>query len=179
MKRRDFLIFTIGFGASGISAAKPLPKVAFTPSERVGIDDQHWRVIDAAMAHLFPSEEQAPGAADVHATAWLHNALSMPDVDDDHRRFMRRGAIQLEQISRARHNRSFIDLDEKAREAALRTLEEDRDGKAWLRETLRYILEALLSDPVYGGNPDAIGWKWLQHRPGFPRPPKNKRYFLL
>ena len=70
-------------------------------------------------------------------------------------------------------------LDEKQREASLRKLEINAAGKAWLRETLRYIMEALLIDPVYGSNPNAVGWKWLKHRPGFPRPLKDKRYFLL
>jgi len=44
---------------------------------------------------------------------------------------------------------------------------------------LTYLLEALLADPVYAGNPNGIGWKWLQHQPGFPRPTKNKKYFKL
>ena len=39
-----------------------------------------------------------------------------------------------------------------------------------------YIFEALLSDPVYGGNPEGIGWRWLGHRPGFPRPNQRNRY---
>jgi gluconate 2-dehydrogenase gamma chain len=41
---------------------------------------------------------------------------------------------------------------------------------------LYYIFEALLSDPVYGGNPGGIGWQWLEHQPGFPRPPADKIY---
>ena len=31
-------------------------------------------------------------------------------------------------------------------------------------------MEALLTDPAYGGNPDGIGWRWLGHTPGYPRP---------
>jgi gluconate 2-dehydrogenase gamma chain len=27
---------------------------------------------------------------------------------------------------------------------------------------------------VYGGNPDGIGWRWLGHVPGYPRPPADK-----
>ncbi len=179
MKRRDFLIATLGFAASGPLQARSLPAVAFVPDKRLGIDNHHWRVIDMAMQHLFPVEPQAPGAKDVHATAWLHNALLMPDVDETHREFMQSGAHQLEEISGALFDRSFPVLSTAEREKALRSMEETADGKAWIQETLRYILEAMLSDPIYGGNPEGIGWQWLQHRPGFPRPPKNKQYFLL
>ena len=44
---------------------------------------------------------------------------------------------------------------------------------------LTYLLQALLTDPVYGGNPNGVGWKWLHHQPGFPRPPKDETYFKL
>jgi gluconate 2-dehydrogenase gamma chain len=37
-------------------------------------------------------------------------------------------------------------------------------------------MEALLTDPAYGGNPGGIGWRWLQHVPGYPRPPMDKIY---
>jgi gluconate 2-dehydrogenase gamma chain len=54
-----------------------------------------------------------------------------------------------------------------------------RWGRAWLSLLLYYIFEALLSDPVYGGNPGEIGWRWLEHQPGFPRPPADKIYGSL
>ena len=56
---------------------------------------------------------------------------------------------------------------------------EKQGGGRWLRELIHYILEALLSDPVYGGNPGGIGWRWLEHRPGYKRPSPQQRYFLL
>jgi hypothetical protein len=35
---------------------------------------------------------------------------------------------------------------------------------------LAIILEAFFGDPVHGGNPDEVAWKWVGHTPGFPRP---------
>ena len=78
------------------------------------------------------------------------------------------------------YQKSFAGLPHEQREAVLRHMEKNHQrGREWLQEMIRYVFEALLSDPVYGGNPQAVGWKWLQHTPGFPRPPKEKRYFLL
>ena len=64
-------------------------------------------------------------------------------------------------------------------EIALRELEKTGAGRSWITELLHYLFEALLTDPVYGGNPGGIGWKWLDHTPGFRRPSKDKRFFLL
>lgn len=179
MNRRKFLILTVGFTASTVISAKDFPAVFIEPDKRLSLDSHHWQVIDVILDHLFPSEKDAPGSKDVHATAWLHNALLMPDVDPSHRNFMRDGALKIEKASLKIFRKSFTQLDQVQREKVLRQFEEDFEGKSWLRESIRYILEAMLSDPVYGGNTNAIGWKWLKHRPGFPLPTKDKRYFLL
>jgi gluconate 2-dehydrogenase gamma chain len=56
------------------------------------------------------------------------------------------------------------------RDEVLRAIASSTAGDRWLNVIMSYVLEALLSDPVYGGNPQGIGWQWLQHQPGFPRP---------
>jgi gluconate 2-dehydrogenase gamma chain len=45
-----------------------------------------------------------------------------------------------------------------------------------LSSLLKYIFEALLTDPIYGGNPNSMGWEWLDHTPGQPRPNPANRY---
>ena len=55
-------------------------------------------------------------------------------------------------------------------------IEKSSFGESWLSLILYYLIEALLLDPVYGGNPNGIGWKWLEHQPGFPRPNLNQTY---
>ena len=181
MKRREFLLLTAGFalGVALPSQAKKFPNVVIEPNKQVGLSSAQWQIMDTVLNHLFPSEANAPGAKDVYATAWLHNALAMPDTEQSHRDFMRDGLIQLEKLAYKTHQKSFMALSSDKRESTLRTLEQDGEGKAWLRETLRYILEALLTDPVYGGNPESIGWKWLKHQPGFPLPIVGKRYYEL
>ena len=61
----------------------------------------------------------------------------------------------------------------------MRQIEQSRAGRNWLSLLLTYVLEALLADPVYGGNPDGIGWQWLEHQPGYPRPPADKSWYKL
>ncbi len=181
MKRRQFLILTSGFalGATLSVNAKKLPDLVIEPDTKLGLSNSQWKTMDVVLDHLFPSEEDAPGAVDIHATAWIHNALKMPTVEKSHRDFMRNGITLLDKTSQKLHQKTFVQLDEDMRELTLRELEKDHDGNSWIEETLRYILEALLVDPVYGANPDQIGWKWLKHRPGFPLPPADKKYYML
>ena len=85
----------------------------------------------------------------------------------------------LNDLSRQRYQRSFTALDASEQETVLRQIEQSKAGRNWLSLLLTYLLEALLADPVYGGNPGGIGWQWLEHQPGFPTPPEDKSWFKL
>jgi len=159
MDRRTFLIQT-----TGTIAVISTPSLAASPDE--------WQTLAAVQEHLFPSEPDSPGAKDINATAYLDFVLA-----PDEREFIKNGVAQLEKMAQSTESKPFIALSSEQRERLLRRFE--TKDKRWISTILRYILEALLTDPIYGGNPNAIGWKWLEHQPGFPRPPANKRYYLL
>lgn len=135
-----------------------------------------WRTLVAVQDHLFPTTDDAPGAREIHATAYLEKALAEPDMDPDDREFIKNGVTWLDEISRGKQGAAFIGLNERQREEVLRQIEKTGAGRRWLSLLLVYTFEALLSDPVYGGNPGGIGWQWLGHQPGFPRPPARQRY---
>ncbi|MBE9563566.1 MAG: gluconate 2-dehydrogenase subunit 3 family protein [Proteobacteria bacterium] len=184
--RREFLISTTGFMAmlasptlSARFSMDSIPKVVIEPHKKIGLSKLQWQIMARVQEHLFPSEVNAPGAKDIYATAWLHNSLLMPNVELNHLQFIRDGLINLEKLSQTNFQTDFLDLNTAQHETLLRKYEQDNTGNAWIREILRYIFEALLSDPVYGGNHDGIGWKWLKHKSGFPLPPKDKRYYLV
>ena len=141
---------------------------------------QQRQALQAVQEHLFPSDADSPGAADVSAGAYLETAITAPGIDPDTRNTVVNGLGRLQDASRERFEMLFNDLDLEQREQLLRYLADNtRWGRAWLSLLLYYIFEALLSDPAYGGNPGEIGWRWLDHQPGFPRPPADKIYGRL
>lgn len=144
-----------------------------------GFTETDWTTIATVQNHLFPSETDSPGAIEINALSYLHQFLSNPDTDVHVVEFILSGTRALQKLSIDQQHKTFADLSIEQRETLLRDYEKHSAGKRWLITMLNYILEALLTDPVYGGNPDGIGWKWLQHRAGEPRPPAHKRYWLL
>lgn len=177
MKRRTFLI-----GTGGVAAAATLPlawrarpQASLTPD----LPDTAWRTLAAVLAHLFPSEANAPGAAEIDVLAYFKAMLDAPGFDATERASIVQGAAAVETLAANQAGRAFAELSGAERETVLRALEAEPAGRAWLKGMLGYLVEALLADPVYGGNPDGIGWRWLDHNPGFPRPPAGKRWFLL
>jgi gluconate 2-dehydrogenase gamma chain len=141
---------------------------------------QQRQAVRAVQEHLFPSEPDSPSAADINAAAYLEWAITTPGIDPDTRNIIVNGVGRLQDASRERFDILFKGLNFEQREQLLRYLaDKTRWGRAWLSLLLYYIFEALLSDPVYGGNSEEIGWRWLEHQPGFPRPPADKIYGSL
>ena len=138
-----------------------------------------WLTLAAVQEHLFPAGEDTPGAGDIRAIHYLHDTLENPAADGGDREFIVNGVGWLNELLEERYGKPFAALDEAQREEGLRRIEQSAAGSNWLSLLLDYLLEALLADPVYGGNPDGIGWHWLQHQPGFPRPPADKAWYRL
>lgn len=174
LTRRRFLLA----GAGGLAALfAPLDAASeFKSGVRV---ENPWPLLAAVQEHLFPSEIDAPGAREIRALAYLQGVLGDLRGDREEQRFILKGAEWLEDLSRQRHKATFVELDPIRREQVLREVTNTPKGENWVSTLLLYICEALLADPVYGGNPDGIGWAWLAHQPGFPRPTREKRYGAL
>jgi gluconate 2-dehydrogenase gamma chain len=128
---------------------------------------------------LFPAEPDSPGASDINATSYLKNLLEENTFDRDEREFILNGPNWLNELANSEHGKAFAQLTTTQQEQLLQRIARTSAGENWLSLLLLYIFEALLSSPIYGGNPDGIGWRWLEHNPGFPQPTINTSYKKL
>lgn len=177
VSRRHFLQ-----GMSAISAGMLLPvsREANSQSRTTAIPQQApWPTIAAVQEQLFPSEVNSPGAQDINAAAYLKNLLDDAKHDEDERNFILNGPNWLNDLAKTDYQKTFTQLNTTQQEQLLQRIARSNAGENWLSLLLLYIFEALLSSPVYGGNPDGIGWRWLEHNPGFPQPTRNNSYQKL
>ena len=135
-----------------------------------------WVAMVAVQETLWPAGDGVPGAGAVNATGFLDAALVDPGVPPTDLGLVKDGLAQLEVHLRTAGGRppaakAFAALDPCGRALVLESFQATEAGSPWVRRVLRYTLEALLCDPVHGGNPDGIGWAWLDYEPGEPRPP--------
>jgi gluconate 2-dehydrogenase gamma chain len=179
LDRRRFLgrMAALGLIAHGrlalaLDAGPPAP-----PSEWAS--QTPWTTLAAVLAHMLPRGEDVPGADDIHAIVYLHDALENPAADAASRARIVAGAERTEAVAQERYQHPFTALDEAQREAVLRRIENEPGGQRWQSTLLTFLLEGLLADPVYGGNFEQAGWRWLRHQPGFPRPPADKTWYRL
>jgi len=181
VSRRTFLA-----RMAGVSVAALFPLTAAggatqgsETSQEVILTAPQREVLDAVQVHLFPPEPGSPGAREINALAYLEGVLRDAEIDREERQFIRNGVGWLEDLLKDSPEKTFSGLNATQREKMLRKIEQSRAGENWLATLLLYLFEALLCDPVYGGNPNGIGWQWLEHQPGFPRPPADRIYGKL
>lgn len=180
LSRRKF-IATVG-GAALLAGISPLIYKSVTSNNDVtsgsdfnGFNSKQQQVLVAVQMQLFPDDGDGPSAIDIQALDYLQWALQDPENQGDDE-FIAKGIGWLTDLANSTFSQAFTALTLEQQDQLMHTIAKSKAGQNWLSMLLYYLMEALLLDPVYGGNPNGIGWKWLEHQPGFPRPTAETLY---
>jgi len=184
ISRRQFIqtiaVFSASWPIAGMASVKSFGASHIETYKNLS---DPWLTLASVQEHLFPAgdstDQPSPGAKDIAALRFLRNMLDAPDTESEEKSFILNGVNWLNDLSLKNYQSKFINLNTENKETALRQIETSNAGNRWLSLIMSYLIEALLSDPVYGGNKDQQGWKWLEHIPGYPTPSVDKVYFKL
>ncbi len=187
LSRRSFLKSAAGASAIGMSAGMTLPAFSLTLTDKNALAElvktDPWKTLDATLMHLLPdsplSASNGPSAKDINALAYLHQVMTVQPTEQAEKDFIFKGVGWLNGFANTEYKKTFVELNMSEKERLLTGISRSRAGENWLNTLLNYIFEAMLSPPAYGGNPNGIGWQWLDHQAGFPLPKAGQRYFEL
>lgn len=184
LSRRHFLK-----SAAGASAVIVLPVSAISASRDVSdidlqklnelIKTDPWLTLNATLNQLLPKSPTGPSAIDIKALNYLYGVMTIQPTADDEKAFVLKGVGWLNGYAQSQKGKNFVDLPFDEKEILLKNISKSRAGENWLSTLVSYIFEAMLSSSSYGGNPNGIGWQWLEHQAGFPLPKIGQRFFEL
>lgn len=177
VSRRQF-VQRMGILSAGMFLPVTL-KAATATQKQLAPAPAPWPTIAAVQEQLFPKEPDSPGASDINAASYLKNLIDEPQFDRHEQNFILNGPTWLNDLANNQHGKPFPQLSSAQQQQLLQEIAQSTAGENWLSLLLSYIFEALLSSPIYGGNPDGIGWRWLEHNPGFPQPNATNTYQKL
>lgn len=126
--------------------------------------EDKWRILQSIQNHLFPKYASFPDAETVASVRFLKMVSRDASFDQSDLVFIFEGV----EVFRERGWKNLLDDAEKER--ILQQFTQTTFGRNWISLVLNYTFEALLGDPIYGGNVGEKGWKSLSHHPGRPRP---------
>jgi len=181
LSRRQFVKGALAFGImSQIPFAISCSQK--TGNEEVLIDIDHetypldLKLIQDVQEILFPKDNLGPGAKELKADKYLIWTLNDNRIDPWDNEQLIKGFRRLNSTSKEHHNKKFIQLSKKQQEDLIAQISISDWGQTWLSRMLTIIFEAMYANPNYGSNPEEIGWKWLNHKAGFPQPTKEQIY---
>jgi len=125
---------------------------------------------------LFPNDGNGPSANDINALNYIQWVISDSRMDSTEVDYIINGIKWIEETSEETFSDDFLELSEKKKKKLIVIVSKEGWGENWLSVVLTFIFEALLSDSQYGGNTKSVGWKWLNHNPGYPRPTEDLLY---
>ena len=128
--------------------------------------------ISIVQKDLFPSTGLVPSSKYINANFYLNKILTHSRVTLEDKIFIRDGVKWLNEEAVTKYKKVYVRLSKKQRQKVLKDVADSDWGESWLATIMTYLLEAMLGDPIYGGNKSEIGWKWLNHKGGLPRPTK-------
>jgi gluconate 2-dehydrogenase alpha chain len=124
--------------------------------------------LDALFEQLFPADEYGAGASSIGVVQYLDRALTGPYAR--HLETYRLGVYALDAESVHRCNKPFVEADPLYQQELIVALEQGLapsfraiDGKAFFELARSHLQEGLFADPVYGGNRNKAGWRFLGH----------------
>lgn len=155
------------------------------------------RLITAMAERIFPSDDGTPGATDAHVVNYIDGQLHGPwgqgqreyrsgpflkpastghgwQYDLTPAQAYRHALPQFDSYVKNKYGKSFVNLSATDQDAALTTLEGGLITSMSNPSALDFwglfranVLEGLFGDPLYGGNHNMVGWRWI----GFPGNP--------
>ena len=117
---------------------------------------------------LFPKAKELG----INTADYISIVLRHSRITQEEKRFLKNGARWLNESSVELFKRQYTKLSAKERQEVLKSITREKWGSSWCDTVLRYTFEAAFGDPIYGGNNNEAGWKWLAFKGGEPRPTK-------
>jgi len=155
MKRRTFIVATSIFGASTVLNSQEIKNE----------NTLSLLIIDNIFDILFPKTQTMPSAKEFNATSYLKINSYHKSFDIDDRDYILQGALDFNDSFP-----NFLKSTQEEKENIINRTNNSEYGESWLTKLVYYGMEAMLSDPIYGGNKGEIGWKSLSHQTGRPQP---------
>ena len=175
LSRKHFIRAIVAGGVLTQFPISAFSSTIFSNQEKYLTDSQS-EIIKAVQNILFPSDGNGPGAKEINAFDYLQWVLSDKEMDPDEVKYVYNGIDWVNETSEEVFSKQFVSLSNTERENLIEKISHESWGESWLSVVLTFIFEALLCDPQYGGNPNQMGWNWLNHKPGQPRPTKELLY---
>jgi len=117
---------------------------------------------------LFPQAQKLQ----IQTAPYMHIVFHHSRITQEDKLFIKNGVKWLNEEAIKMYKNPYIKLSASKRQEVLRSIAQTQWGDSFIYNIMGYLFEAMLGDPIYGGNNAEAGWRWLAFEGGAPRPKK-------
>ena len=129
-------------------------------------------ILKAMQQDLLHGTDAMPSYEQINPNKYLLIIFNHSRIGDDEKEYLRNGARWLNEEALEMYEKPYASLDADKRQRVLISFSSHDWGESYIYKVLSYMMESMLGDPIYGGNKNGSGWKFLGHRGGQPSPKK-------
>lgn len=146
----------------------------------VMVDDKLYQIntedLRLVLDILLPDSEEGPGALAIKADIYFMWLVADNRVDIYRRTKLISGIKQISELAEKDFSKPMQKMSQPELEELIKIVSSTTWGEKTLSLAMTVCFEAMFANPVYGSNPDFIGWKWLNFNGGIPQPTKKNKY---
>ncbi|WP_434638317.1 gluconate 2-dehydrogenase subunit 3 family protein [Sulfurimonas sp. NW7] len=117
---------------------------------------------------LFPQAQHLG----IQTAPYMQKIFHHSRISDADKTFLKNGVKWLNEEAIQSYRQEYTKLSPMQRQSILENITQTEWGESFVYDVMNYMFEAMLGDPVYGGNNKEAGWQWLNFKGGQPRPQK-------
>lgn len=176
MQRREFLIYSSAIvlsEARSYAYAKKV-KLLASPFQTIFLLYKDMfeikRSIFTDLKYFFDKEFTPPKIVELNSVEYLAGVLEDSRLEKDRREYILQGVTWLDESAEEMFLKKYVALHVEQREKLLESINQLEWGDNWLYVMMQYYFESMFCAPIYGGNKNRSGWKWLHYEAGHPQP---------
>ncbi len=180
VERRFFLKTLI---AGGIALQIPFVYSCNTESLdslTISIDNNNYNInlslLRTILDILYPNTSISPGALVLKSDIYYLWILKDNKLESSKKLFLIKNLDKFSQFCNEKNGKSFQKLDKNKQEEFIEIVSHTNWGEKYLSRVMTVIIESMFAHPVYGSNPEKIGWNWINYKGGIPEPQERNRY---
>jgi len=176
--RRVFIkqLAILGIGSQFFMYACNDKKMVVIPSSYTPMSEVQAKIIAYILEILFPNEGNAPSIQQLNTLEYVIWNLNDKKRDPESNEYIINGIDWVEETAIEEKQKTFLELKDKDKTFIIEFISKKSWGEGWLSTILTLIFESLVYDPIYNINKEQVGWNWLKHKPGYPRPTEKIKY---
>lgn len=173
LNRRSFLKTAM---AASVASSIPFWVSCDHQANSFTLNEKQLKILEIVQEFLFPKDGNGPSAKDLNAQYYFQWVLREAGTDIEDKEYLLQGIGWIDETAEEETRRAVLELRPPEQTEILKYITTTNWGESWLSMVLTLVFEALFCDPIYGGNIEQQGWKWLEHNPGQPRPTEELKF---